>query len=138
MNGDFCTYRVTGKAKASLAIYCSKTIKDHMIEDLVPAKIMGLSSSYCGVVEDDIEILWENEREKTNHNLAKKYDSLDEYPETMIFKAFEIELALSFMALGQEIDSESFLDNLYISVEFREDIYDSIYNDEGIRRELPH
>ena len=130
MDVNPCTYRVSGKARALLALYCSKTIKDHMFEDLVPAKIRGISSTYCNVVEDDVEILWENMKEKLAHNFAVEYEFLNDEPENMTFRVFDVELAFSFEASGQEVDSESFLDNLYISVDFQESIYESMYRDE--------
>jgi hypothetical protein len=131
MDLNQCTYRVTGKARASLVVYCSKAIEGWMIEDLVPAKVMGLSSTYCGVVEDDVEIIWENDREINDTNFFRKYDSDNDEPETMNLKAFNLELSLSFMAVGIEVDSETFLDNLYISVDFMESIYESVYSDSG-------
>jgi hypothetical protein len=133
MELDGCTYRVSGKAEARLALYCSKTIEDHMFYELVPAKLWGVSSTYCDVTEDDVEIIWENEKERLNHSYSLKYDWMDDEPETMTFRVFDIELSLSFTANGIEVDSETFLDNLYISVEFMESIYESMYSDKGFQ-----
>ena len=133
MDLNQCTYRVNGIAKASLVMYCSKSIHDVMFQDLVPATIIGISSTYCNVSEDDVEIEWEQEIERLHQNLFLQYPLDNDEPETMTFRAFDIVLGLSFSANGVEVDSETFLDNLYISVDFTESIHQSMYSEKGFQ-----
>jgi hypothetical protein len=102
-----------------------------MLDELVPAKVTGISSSYCEITEDDVDVRWDHQKIKDSSQVEIEYAYHDETPDVMTFKHLEVYIGMEFSASGFETDAESFLDNLFVSIEFVESIFDSVYNDRG-------
>jgi hypothetical protein len=126
---DLAVYEVKAHAKAKLVLFCSATLDEFDLPWRVPARVTAISSLYCLVKAEDVNIEYEP-KEVQSHELSIQdfgYENEEEVwfwsvepNDTLALRVFTIDINAEFTSVGDETKIERFLDNLEFKVEFEE------------------